>query len=85
MEEALNARREALAQAALEKKLAEEAIDVTLPGRTSPAGGIHPVIRTFALYFGNGISNHLLVLLYTIVAILAAMAYRRFLTAIHWK
>ena len=45
---ALNAlRREALAQAALEKKLAEEAIDVTLPGRTSPAGGIHPVIRTW--------------------------------------
>ena len=46
---------------------------------------IHPVIRTFALYFGNGISNHLLVLIYTIVAILAAVAYRRFLTAIHWK
>ena len=47
VEEALNARREALAQAALEKKLAEEGIDVTLPGRTSPAGGIHPVIRTW--------------------------------------
>ena len=47
VEEALNARREARAQAALEKKLAEEAIDVTLPGRTSPAGGIHPVIRTW--------------------------------------
>lgn len=47
VEEALNARREALAQAALEKKLAEEAIDVTLPGCTSPAGGIHPVIRTW--------------------------------------
>ena len=47
VEEALNARREALAQAALEKKLAEEAIDVTLPGRTSPAGSIHPVIRTW--------------------------------------
>ena len=47
VEEALNARREALAQAALEKKLAEDAIDVTLPGRTSPAGGIHPVIRTW--------------------------------------
>ena len=47
VEEALNARREALAQAALEKKLAEEAIDVTLPRRTSPAGGIHPVIRTW--------------------------------------
>lgn len=47
VEEALNARREALAQAALEKKLSAEAIDVTLPGRESPAGGIHPVIRTW--------------------------------------
>lgn len=47
VEEALNARREALAQDALEKKLSAEAIDVTLPGRESPAGGIHPVIRTW--------------------------------------
>lgn len=47
VEEALNARREALAQDALEKKLSTEAIDVTLPGRESPAGGIHPVIRTW--------------------------------------
>ena len=47
VEEALNARREALAQDALEKKLSAEAIDVTLPGRETPAGGIHPVIRTW--------------------------------------
>ena len=46
IEDALNARRDALAQAALEQKLSAEAIDVTLPGRESPAGGIHPVIRT---------------------------------------
>ena len=47
VEEALNERRDALARDALEKKLSAEAIDVTLPGRESPAGGIHPVIRTW--------------------------------------
>jgi phenylalanyl-tRNA synthetase alpha chain len=31
---------------ALEEKLAAEAIDVTLPGRTSGIGGLHPVTRT---------------------------------------
>ena len=44
---ALTARREALANAELEKKLATEAVDVTLPGRVVPAGGGHPVIRTW--------------------------------------
>ena len=44
---ALTARREALANAELEKKLAAEAVDVTLPGRVVPAGGVHPVIRTW--------------------------------------
>lgn len=44
---ALAARREALANAELEKKLATEAVDVTLPGRVVPAGGVHPVIRTW--------------------------------------
>ena len=44
---ALTARREALANAELEKKLATEAGDVTLPGRVVPAGGVHPVIRTW--------------------------------------
>lgn len=47
IEAALNARREAMAQAELEKKLSDEAIDVTLPGRMRSAGGIHPVIRTW--------------------------------------
>jgi phenylalanyl-tRNA synthetase alpha chain len=48
IEEALNQRREALAQAAMDLKLASEAIDVTLPGRASLTGGIHPVMRTWA-------------------------------------
>lgn len=36
VEEALNARREALADEALKQKLAAESIDVTLPGRAAP-------------------------------------------------
>ena len=47
VEEALEARRAALAQSALDARLAEEAIDVTLPGRKRGGGGIHPVIRTW--------------------------------------
>ena len=46
--EALLAQRRAqLAQAELDARLAQEAIDVTLPGRGLTAGGIHPVIRTW--------------------------------------
>ena len=46
--EALLAKRRAeLAEAQLEARLAQEAIDVTLPGRSSGAGGIHPVMRTW--------------------------------------
>jgi phenylalanyl-tRNA synthetase alpha chain len=36
-----------LAEAELNARLAQEAIDVTLPGRRRSAGGIHPVIRTW--------------------------------------
>ncbi|WP_211824087.1 phenylalanine--tRNA ligase subunit alpha [Kistimonas asteriae] len=43
---AINARREALENAALEARLAGETIDVTLPGRGQAIGGIHPVTRT---------------------------------------
>jgi phenylalanyl-tRNA synthetase alpha chain len=43
---ALEARRAALEQAALEEQLAEERIDVTLPGRGEPPGSLHPVTRT---------------------------------------
>ena len=41
----LNARREALDDAALESKLAADAVDVTLPGRGHSLGGRHPVSR----------------------------------------
>jgi phenylalanyl-tRNA synthetase alpha chain len=47
IETALNARRQTLADAALNAKLSAEAIDVTLPGRGNTQGGIHPVIRTW--------------------------------------
>lgn len=47
IEAALVARREALARDALEARLREEALDVTLPGRGHGKGSIHPVIRTW--------------------------------------
>jgi phenylalanyl-tRNA synthetase alpha chain len=43
IEAALNARRQALAQAELAKQLQAEALDVTLPGRRRDVGGLHPV------------------------------------------
>ncbi|GAB1411552.1 MAG: phenylalanine--tRNA ligase alpha subunit [Candidatus Desulfobacillus denitrificans] len=46
IEAALNARREALRHAALEAQLKAEALDITLPGRGLPTGGLHPVTRT---------------------------------------
>ena len=45
VEEALNSRREAIREAALAARLAEEALDVTLPGRSELRGGLHPVTR----------------------------------------
>ncbi|MEH6576577.1 MAG: phenylalanine--tRNA ligase subunit alpha [Amphritea sp.] len=42
----LNARKQSLESAALEAKLAEETIDVTLPGRGQSLGGLHPVTKT---------------------------------------
>jgi phenylalanyl-tRNA synthetase alpha chain len=47
IESALDARRAALAQAKLEARLTEQALDVTLPGRGRGRGAIHPVIRTW--------------------------------------
>jgi phenylalanyl-tRNA synthetase alpha chain len=47
IEQALADRRAALARAKLQSRLAEEAIDVTLPGRDRGRGGIHPIIRTW--------------------------------------
>ena len=46
VEAALNARREDIRRVALEARLAEEALDVTLPGRGEGRGGLHPVTRT---------------------------------------
>lgn len=46
IEAALNVRREAIRQAALDMQLKAEALDITLPGRGLPAGGLHPVTRT---------------------------------------
>ena len=43
IEAALNARRQALADAELQAQLHAEALDVTLPGRQRGAGGLHPV------------------------------------------
>jgi phenylalanyl-tRNA synthetase alpha chain len=45
VQQQINARREALEVAALEKKLAADAVDVTLPGRGYSLGGRHPVSR----------------------------------------
>ncbi len=47
IEAALEARRGELAQAKLSARLAEEALDLTLPGRGGGRGGVHPVIRTW--------------------------------------
>ena len=47
LDQALEARRAELAEAALNERLAEEALDVTLPGRGSGRGGLHPIMRTW--------------------------------------
>ena len=46
LEEALTARRAALADAKLAIQLAAEALDVSLPGRGRGIGGLHPLTRT---------------------------------------
>jgi phenylalanyl-tRNA synthetase alpha chain len=47
IERLLDARRAAIARAKLDAQLAEEALDVTLPGRSRGRGGIHPISRTW--------------------------------------
>ena len=47
IEAALEARRGALVLAKMEARLAEEALDVTLPGRGRGRGGLHPISRTW--------------------------------------
>lgn len=46
VQEAIEMRRNELAQAQLEAKLAKETLDVTLPGRGYGRGGLHPVTQT---------------------------------------
>jgi len=46
VEKAIDGRREVLAKAELDAKLAGEAVDVTLPGRGQESGGLHPITRT---------------------------------------
>ncbi|MGK2889315.1 MAG: phenylalanine--tRNA ligase subunit alpha, partial [Candidatus Malihini olakiniferum] len=46
VQEALNVRKQTLESVVLNARLAEETIDVSLPGRTIENGGLHPVTRT---------------------------------------
>ena len=46
LNEQLNARKASLQGAALAAQLAEEAVDVTLPGRRAETGSLHPITRT---------------------------------------
>lgn len=46
VQNALNARKDALDSAALNVRLAAESIDISLPGRGQEMGGLHPVTRT---------------------------------------
>lgn len=43
---ALDDRKEALQEAALNERLAAESVDVTLPGREAEAGSLHPITQT---------------------------------------
>lgn len=56
LQEALDARKAHLEANALSAKLASEKIDVTLPGRKTDLGGMHPVTRTLErieAFFGS--------------------------------
>ena len=44
--DAIAARKDALDSAELDRRLASERLDVTLPGRSADFGGIHPITRT---------------------------------------
>lgn len=46
IEQALNARREAILEAAQAQQLASESLDITLPARAQSRGGLHPVTLT---------------------------------------
>src|SRR5262249_61101893 len=46
LESALERRRDELAAAKVERQLAADALDVSLPGRGMGVGGLHPITRT---------------------------------------
>ena len=46
LQTAINEQKSSLAAAALEQQLSSEGVDVTLPGRDTEVGGLHPVTRT---------------------------------------
>ncbi len=46
VQDEINARKDALEKAAVNEKLASETIDVTLDGRNSETGNLHPITRT---------------------------------------
>ncbi|UDG83130.1 phenylalanine--tRNA ligase subunit alpha [Candidatus Vallotia lariciata] len=47
VEAALNRRRKAIADALMNQRLTSEEVDVTLPGRCSSVGSLHPVMQTW--------------------------------------
>ena len=47
LQAAIEQRRQALASEQLERELAKQAVDVSLPGRRSPGGSLHPITQTF--------------------------------------
>ena len=51
LEQAFAEREDYLRQKALERDLEEGSIDVTLPGRARPTGGLHPTTRTLRQYY----------------------------------
>jgi len=61
VQEAIEARKDALQNAALEEQLVSERVDVTLPGRGQAVGGLHPVTRTLQrierLFAGMGFES----------------------------
>jgi len=48
VQQAIEARKDGLQSAALDARLAAEAVDVTLPGRGQRSGGLHPVTRVLS-------------------------------------
>ena len=48
IQQSLEEKRQTLQEALMAAQLAQEAIDITLPGRQEPLGSLHPVTRTLA-------------------------------------